>query len=88
MTIYTLITPGASGQRRIDTTVKTKTPQLLQQKYTVSKADVRYAETMLTSVQTAARAGVYIPHRESMFCNRSKCAYDVVFPARMTTTRP
>jgi CRISPR/Cas system-associated exonuclease Cas4 (RecB family) len=75
LTIYTLITPGASGQYRIDSVVKTKTPQLVQQKYTVSKADVRYAETMLASVQAAARAGVYTPHRESMFCNRSKCAY-------------
>jgi hypothetical protein len=75
LTIYTLITPGASGQCRIDSVVKTKTPQLVQQKYTVSKADVRYAETMLASVQVAARAGIYTPHRESMFCNRSKCAY-------------
>jgi hypothetical protein len=32
LTIYTLITPGASGQCRIDTTVKTKTPQLVQQR--------------------------------------------------------
>jgi hypothetical protein len=23
----------------------------------------------------AARAGIYTPHRESMFCNRGKCAY-------------
>ena len=75
LTIYTLITPGASGQCRIDTTVKTKTQRLVQHKYTVTKADVRYAETMLSSVQAAARAGVYTPHRESMFCNRSKCAY-------------
>jgi hypothetical protein len=55
--------------------IKTKTPQYVQQKYTVSNADVRYAETMLASVQAAARAGVYTPHRESMFCSRGKCAY-------------
>jgi hypothetical protein len=32
LTIHTLIAPGASGQWHIDTAVKTKTPQLIQQR--------------------------------------------------------
>ena len=37
---YRQITPGASGEVRIDSLVKTITPQIVQQSYTVGDADV------------------------------------------------
>src|ERR1019366_8537307 len=38
---YRQITPGASGEVRIDSLVKTQTVQIVQQAYTVSKPDIR-----------------------------------------------
>jgi hypothetical protein len=66
LTTYTLITPRASGQCRIDSLIKTKTPQCVQQKYPVSKADVRFAETMLASVQAAAGVQFYSARRAAI----------------------
>ncbi len=72
---YTRIMSGASGKVAIHTLVRTKTPQLVKQEYTVNDADVRFTETMFPLVQESCRGGVYVPNRNSMFCSRSDCAY-------------
>ena len=46
---YQQITPGASGQVRIDSLVKTRTVQIVQQAYTVEEPDCPNRQSMLCS---------------------------------------
>src|SRR5262249_9945814 len=50
---YRQITPGASGEVRIDSLIKTMTPQIVQQSYTVGEADVRATQVLFPIVQEA-----------------------------------
>ena len=72
---YRQITPGASGEARLDTLVKTKTVQLIPQSYTVSNQDVRATEVLYPLVQGGIRKGLYLPNRQSMMCSRRNCAF-------------
>ncbi len=74
-TTYTRIMPGASGKVTVQTLVKTKTPQLIEQNLTVGPEDVRHIEIIYPLVQEAMRSGLYTPNRNSMFCSRKSCAF-------------
>jgi hypothetical protein len=74
-TTYTRIMPGASGKVTVQTLVKTKTPQLIEQNLTVGPEDIRHIEIIYPLVQEAMRSGLYTPNRNSMFCSRKSCAF-------------
>jgi hypothetical protein len=74
-TTYTQIMPGASGKVTVQTLVKTKTPQLIEQNLTVGPEDIRHIEIIYPLVQEAMRSGLYTPNRNSMFCSRKSCAF-------------
>jgi hypothetical protein len=60
------ITPGASGEVRIDSLVKTQTVQIVQQAYTVEEADTRATQVLYPMAQKAMGIGMYCPNRQSM----------------------
>lgn len=72
---YTQITPGASGKVIVQTLVKTKTPQLVEQNHTVKDADIRHTQIIYPLAQEGMRSGLYSPNRNSMFCSRKGCAF-------------
>jgi hypothetical protein len=72
---YRRITPGASGEARLDTLVKTKTVQLVQQAYTVSSQDLQATEVLYPLVQAGIAGGLYFPNRQSLTCSRRNCAF-------------
>ena len=72
---YRQITPGASGAAQLITLTKTKTPQLVRTKYTVTAADVAMCEKLYPLAQEGMRSGLYYPNRESMMCSRGCCSY-------------
>jgi hypothetical protein len=72
---YRQITPCASGEVRLDTLVKTKTVQLVQQAYTVGAQDIGAVEVMYPLVRDGIAGGLYFPNRQSFSCSRRNCAY-------------
>ena len=74
-TSYAMLTPGASGQCRLDTLTKTKAVQLIQLDYTVGPEERRYAEMIYPAVQDGMKSGLYLPHRASTLCSRRYCGY-------------
>jgi putative RecB family exonuclease len=72
---YRQITPGASGEARVDTLVKTKTVQLVQHGYSVSEADILSTRTLFPLVKAGIQAGLYFPNRRSLLCSRRHCAF-------------
>jgi len=72
---YRQITPGASGVVRIDSLVKTATPQLVQQRYTVGEADLRATQVLFPMVQEAMGSGMYCPNRQSLLCSQRHCPF-------------
>jgi hypothetical protein len=72
---YGRLTPGASGAARIDTLVKTKSPQLIQQAFSITDPEVQATNTLYPLAQKLMRSGVYVPNRKSMMCSRRNCAY-------------
>ncbi len=72
---YRRITPGASGDARLDTLVKTKTVQLIPQSYTVGEQDLRATEVLYPLVREGIRKGLYLPNRQSLTCSRRNCAF-------------
>jgi putative RecB family exonuclease len=72
---YRQITPGASGEARLDTLVKTNTPQLVQQSYEVGESDLRATQVLYPLIQESIRNGLYLPNRDSMMCSRRHCAF-------------
>jgi hypothetical protein len=72
---YRQITPGASGEARLDTLVKTKTVQLIQQMYTVAPQDLQATEVLYPLVQAGIAGGLYFPNRQSLTCSRRNCAF-------------
>jgi hypothetical protein len=71
---YQQITPGASGEVRIDSLVKTQTVQIVQQAYTVGEADVRATEILYPMARKAMGSGMYCPNRQSMLCSQKHCS--------------
>jgi CRISPR/Cas system-associated exonuclease Cas4 (RecB family) len=72
---YSCLTPLARGPGRIDTLVKTKSPQLIQQPFSVSEQELRAVRTIYPAAQALMRGGVYLPNRRSMLCSRRHCAF-------------
>jgi CRISPR/Cas system-associated exonuclease Cas4 (RecB family) len=72
---YHRLTTGATGAGRIDTLVKTKSPQLIQQPFSITEQELRATETLYPLAQELMRGGVYVPNRQSMMCSRRNCAY-------------
>jgi RecB family exonuclease len=75
LTTYVKLMPGASGKVTVQTLVRTKTPQLIEQNHTVGPEDIRHIEIIYPLVQEAMRSGLYTPNRNSMFCSRKSCAF-------------
>jgi CRISPR/Cas system-associated exonuclease Cas4 (RecB family) len=72
---YRQLAPGANGEARLNTLVKTKTVQLIQQSYTVSEADLKSTQVLYPLVQEGIRNGLYFPNRQSTLCSRRNCAF-------------
>jgi len=72
---YCQLTPGASGEVRIDSLVKTTTPQIVQQGYAVGESDIRATQVMFPLVKEAMHSGTYCPNRQSMLCSHKHCAF-------------
>ena len=60
---------------RIDTLVKTKSPQLMQQPFVVTEQELRAIHTIYPVAQALMRGDVHLPNRQSMLCSRRHCAY-------------
>ncbi len=72
---YQQITPGASGDVRIDSLVKTQTIQIVQQAYTVDEADIRATEILYPMAKRAMGTGMYCPNRQSLLCSQKHCGF-------------
>jgi hypothetical protein len=72
---YRQITPGASGEVRIDSMVKTQTVQIVQQGYTVGEADIRATQVLYPMAQKAMGSGMYCPNRQSLLCSQKHCSF-------------
>ena len=72
---YQQITPGASGEVRIDSLVKTQTVQIVQQAYTVEEPDIRATQFLYPMAQKAMGSGMYCPNRQSMLCSQKHCSF-------------
>ena len=72
---YRQLTPGASGEARIDSLVKTVSPQIVQQDYTVGEKDIRATQVLFPMVQEAMGSGMYCPNRQSLLCSQKYCPF-------------
>ena len=72
---YAHLLPGASGEGRIDTLVKTKTPQIISQSFHMTDEELRVPRTLYPAAQEAMRKQRYMPNRLSMMCSRRNCSY-------------
>jgi hypothetical protein len=72
---YRQITPTASGGARLDTLVKSKTVQLVQQSYMVSEEDLRATEILYPLVRDGIASGLFFPNRQSLLCSRRHCGF-------------
>ena len=72
---YRHLSDLARGTGRIDTLVKTKTPQLIQQSFSISEQELRAIHTIYPEAQALMRGGVHLPNRQSMLCSRRHCAF-------------
>jgi len=55
--------------------VKTVTPQIVQQSYTVGEADLRATQVLFPMVREAMGSGMYCPNRQSLLCSQKHCAF-------------
>jgi hypothetical protein len=72
---YRQITPGANGEVRIDSLVKTQTVQIVQQAYTVEEPDIKATQVLYPMAQKAMGSGMYCPNRQSMLCSHKHCSF-------------
>ncbi len=72
---YSHLIAGASGEGRIDTLVKTKTPQVISQNFQITAEEMRAAQTLYPAAQEAMRQQRYMPNRLSVMCSRRNCSY-------------
>jgi CRISPR/Cas system-associated exonuclease Cas4 (RecB family) len=72
---YAQLTPGANGDARIDTLVKTKTPGLVTQRFTITDQDLLATRELYPLAQAAMRSELYMPNRTSMNCSRRNCSF-------------
>jgi len=72
---YTQLTPGASGEARLDTLVKTKTPGLFTQSFMINAQDLLAIERLYPLALQAMRSDIFMPNRLSITCSRRNCSY-------------
>jgi RecB family exonuclease len=72
---YVQLTPGASGEARVDTITKTKTPKIVSQAFSLTGADYAATAALYPAVQRGIRAGAFFPNRGSTLCSRRHCAF-------------
>ena len=72
---YRQITPGASGEVRIDSLVKTQAVQIVQQGYSVGEPDIRATQVLYPMAQKAMGTGMYCPNRQSLLCSQKHCSF-------------
>jgi len=72
---YSHLIAGASGEGRIDTLVKTKTPQVISQSFQITAEEMRAAQTLYPAAYEAMQQQRYMPNRLSMMCSRRNCSY-------------
>jgi hypothetical protein len=72
---YAQLTPGASGQARLDTLVKTKTPAIVTQDFTITEQDLLATRTLYPLAQRSMKSELHMPNRLSLSCSRRHCAY-------------
>lgn len=72
---YRCLSPLARGTGRIDTLVKTKSTQLIQQTFPISQQELRAIQTLYPEAQKLMRGNVHLPNRHSMLCSRRHCAF-------------
>lgn len=72
---YRQLCERASGEARLDTLVKTKSPQIVQIPCTVDASDVAAVETLYPLVQRSIRAMHWLPNRASTMCSRKHCSF-------------
>ena len=72
---YTALTPGASGQARIDTLVSTREPQLISIDHTPGAQGRKLVERLYPLAAEGMAAGLYMPNRSSSLCSRRYCSF-------------
>lgn len=72
---YAQLTPGANGEARIDTLVKTKIPGLVSQNFTITNQDLLATRELYPLAQRAMRSELYMPNRLSLMCSRHNCSF-------------
>jgi CRISPR/Cas system-associated exonuclease Cas4 (RecB family) len=72
---YAHLLPGSSGEGRIDTLVKTKSPQVISQSFQITAEELRVPQMLYPAVQEAMRRQLYLPNRLSTMCSRRNCSY-------------
>jgi RecB family exonuclease len=72
---YAQLTPGASGEARLDTLVKTKTPALVTQNFRVSEKDLLATEKLYPLAQQSMKSDRFMPNRLSLTCSRRNCSF-------------
>ncbi len=72
---YANLLPGATGEGRVDTLVKTKIPQTISQSFQITVDELRVPQMLYPAAREAMRQQSYIPNRTSMMCSRRNCSY-------------
>ena len=72
---YVQLTPGASGEARVDTLVKTKRPGLVIQSFTITEQDLQSTRALYPLAQRIMRSKLYMPNRLSLMCSRRNCSF-------------
>ncbi len=72
---YAQLLPGASGEARLDTLVKTKAPKVVTQSFQVNEQDLLATRTLYPLAQRVMQAQAFVPNRRSITCSRRNCSY-------------
>jgi len=72
---YAQLTPGATGEARLDTLVKTKTPALVMQNFRVTEQDVLGTTKLYPLAQQSMKSDRFMPNRLSLTCSRRNRSY-------------
>lgn len=72
---YAQLAPDVSGQMRVDTLVKLKTPKLVQIEHEITLPDYHYLRSSYPLCQEQMRGGLYSPNRNSFLCSTTNCPY-------------
>jgi len=64
-----------TGEARVDTLVKTKTPKLVQMSCTIDQGDIDSVNALYPVVQRGIRGGYFAPNRSHYLCSRKYCGF-------------